>query len=126
MRVLCSEFDEQVAHFYPGCGIPAKLQGHMDFLETDTYTASNADIARQRKDKRRKVIELDASQPVVSIRRKVIHYKSSSEPTLMQVIVDKMYEDFPIVRRPISLLFRLGVLPWLYSLSERFNVKSET
>jgi hypothetical protein len=128
-----SEFDEQVAHFCPGCGIPAKLQGHMDFLETDTYTVSNADLARQTKDTRRKVTELDTSQPVVSMRRKVIHYTRSSEPSLIQTIVDKIYENFPIVRpiinvlwrlvdklysdfpivRPfMNLLWRLGVLPW--------------
>jgi hypothetical protein len=105
-----SEFDEQVAHFCPGCGIPAKLQGHMDFLETDTYTVSNADIARQTKDKRRKVIELDTSQAVVSIKRKVIQYWWSTDPNLMQRIVDKIYSNFPIFRRPINALVRLGVL----------------
>jgi hypothetical protein len=40
-----SEFDDQVANFCPGCGVPARLKGHMDFEETDPYTASNADIA---------------------------------------------------------------------------------
>ena len=105
----------------------------MDFLETDTYTVSNADIARQTKDKRRKIIELDISQPVVSMRRKVIHYTRSSEPSLIQTTVDKIYENFPVVRpfmnllwrlvdklysdfptvRPfMNLLWRLGVLPW--------------
>jgi hypothetical protein len=82
----------------------------MDFLETDTYTVSNADIARQTKDKRRKVIELDTSQPVVSIKRKVIHYQWSTDPSLMQSIVGKIYSDFPILRRPINALVRLGVL----------------
>jgi organic radical activating enzyme len=105
-----SEFDEQVAHFCPGCGIPAKLQGHMDFLETDTYTVSNADIAQQTKDKRRKFVELDTSQPVVSIKRKVIDYTRSTDPSLTQRIKGKIYSDFPIVRRPINALVRLGIL----------------
>ena len=42
-----SEFEEQVGHFCPGCGVPARLRGHMDWEETDTYTEANADLARQ-------------------------------------------------------------------------------
>src|SRR6516164_2916496 len=66
-----SEFDDQVARFCPGCGVPARLKGHMDFEETDTYTASNADIARQTKNKRRKVIELKSNDRRSTINHKV-------------------------------------------------------
>lgn len=54
-----SEFDDQVKHFCPGCGIPAKLKGHMDFENTDTYSKSNADLAEKSLKKGRKIVELD-------------------------------------------------------------------
>ena len=57
-----SSFDEQVARFCPGCGVPAKLKGHMDHEDTDTYTASNADIARKSLKKDRKIIEVTRDQ----------------------------------------------------------------
>ena len=41
-----SEFEDQVALFCPGCGVPAKLRGHLDYEETDTYTTTNEDLNR--------------------------------------------------------------------------------
>lgn len=38
-------FSDQVKHFCTGCGVPARLRGHMDNEEVDTYTKSNEDIA---------------------------------------------------------------------------------
>ena len=53
-----SEFEDQVAKFCPGCGVPAKLKGHLDFEETDTYSPSNADLAVKTLKKNRKIIEV--------------------------------------------------------------------
>ena len=49
-------FGDQVKHFCPGCGVPAKLKAPKDYEEVDTYTSSNADIAT--KNPKRKVILL--------------------------------------------------------------------
>jgi organic radical activating enzyme len=42
-------FSDQIKHFCPGCGVPAKMKGCADKEEKDTYTRSNADIAVKRK-----------------------------------------------------------------------------
>ena len=49
-------FKDQVAHFCPGCGVPAKQKPSQDNEEIDTYTISNDDIAM--KDPKRKVRHL--------------------------------------------------------------------
>jgi hypothetical protein len=56
-----SEFEDQVALFCPGCGVPAKLTGHMDYEEIDTYTVSNEDLALKSLKKKRKIIKLHES-----------------------------------------------------------------
>jgi organic radical activating enzyme len=54
------DFSNQVKHFCPGCGVPARLKGHKDCEETDTYTKTNSDLAEKSRDKkRRKIVELD-------------------------------------------------------------------
>ena len=58
-------FGDQVKHFCPGCGVPAKQKGNQDSDEIDTYTQSNADIAL--KDPERKVKLLE--KPEVETRR---------------------------------------------------------
>jgi len=52
-----SEFEDQVALFCPGCGVPAKLRGHLDYEETDTYTATNKDLAFKSLNNNRKIIK---------------------------------------------------------------------
>lgn len=42
-------FADQIKHFCPGCGVPAKVKGTQDREEKDTYTRSNADIALKKK-----------------------------------------------------------------------------
>lgn len=49
-------FQDQVRHFCPGCGVPAKQKGAQDSEEIDTYTITNADIAL--KDPKRKTRHL--------------------------------------------------------------------
>ncbi len=50
------DFGRQIKTFCPGCGAPARIKGHLDHEETDTYTESNADIALKKP--KRKVIFL--------------------------------------------------------------------
>lgn len=70
-----SEFEDQVRHFCPGCGVPAKLKGHMDSENTDTYTRSNADLASKSLKKGRKIIELDDTNAVID--HKVTQYSQN-------------------------------------------------
>ncbi|MBI1237830.1 MAG: hypothetical protein GC199_00655 [Alphaproteobacteria bacterium] len=71
------EFEPQVRRFCPGCGVPAKLKGHMDHEETDTYSATNADIALKSLKKKRKIVEMaPGTQPGV-IEHKVVHYSEN-------------------------------------------------
>ena len=73
-----SEFDDQVQRFCPGCGVPAKLKGHMDHEDTDTYTASNADIALKSLKKDRKIVEITRDQVIGEIsHKKVTNYSQS-------------------------------------------------
>jgi hypothetical protein len=69
-----SEFEDQIALFCPGCGVPAKLKGHMDYEETDTYTSSNADLAFKSLSKKRKIIEVTGIQGNATIDHKVTDY----------------------------------------------------
>ena len=48
-------FKDQIAHFCPGCGVPAKMKAQKDTDETDTYTRSNSDIALGSRARGRKV-----------------------------------------------------------------------
>ncbi len=69
-----SEFKDQVQHFCPGCGVPAKLKGHMDYEEIDTYTASNADLAQKSLKKKRKIVEIKSGAEMETLRRAVTDY----------------------------------------------------
>jgi hypothetical protein len=69
-----SEFEDQVALFCPGCGVPAKLAGHMDYEEIDTYTASNEDLALKSLKKKRKIIKFTESPDNSRIDHKVTQY----------------------------------------------------
>lgn len=72
-----AEFDDQVKHFCPGCGVPAKLKGHLDSENTDTYTASNADLAKKSLKKGRKIVEFSPAEGVKTIDHKVTYYSNS-------------------------------------------------
>ena len=66
-----SAFSDQVKHFCTGCGVPARLRGHMDNEETDTYTKSNADIAQKSLVRGRKIQLLDVEK---KLEHKVTEY----------------------------------------------------
>ena len=51
-------FKDQIAHFCPGCGIPAKMQAQKDSDETDTYTRGNSGLALASESRGRKVREM--------------------------------------------------------------------
>jgi hypothetical protein len=72
-----SEFEDQVALFCPGCGIPAKLTGHMDYEEIDTYTVSNEDLALKSLKKKRKIIKLDETPNHDTIDHQVTQYSEN-------------------------------------------------
>jgi hypothetical protein len=70
-----SEFEDQITRFCPGCGVPAKLKGHMDVEEIDTYTASNADLAlKSHKNKHRTIVEVTRGQKLATTEFKVTDY----------------------------------------------------
>ncbi len=59
-RAPFAAFHDQVDRFCPGCGVPAKVKGHLDHEEIDTYSRTNADIAQKSVvNKKRKVVEVD-------------------------------------------------------------------
>ncbi len=75
-RKHISEFRDQVVRFCPGCGVPARLQGHMDCEKIDTYTSSNSDIAIKSLQKKRRIIEVDKAT-VAFQDHKVTEYSES-------------------------------------------------
>ncbi|CAN2536138.1 hypothetical+protein [Methylocapsa aurea] len=72
-----TDFADQVQRFCPGCGVPARQVGHMDFEEIDTYTESNADIAEKAQKSGRKIVRLDPAE----YRPLVYHFTQYSETT---------------------------------------------
>lgn len=59
-RAPMEAFHAQVDRFCPGCGIPAKVKGHLDHEEIDTYSRTNADLAEKSAvKKKRKIQEVD-------------------------------------------------------------------
>ena len=83
-------------HFCPGCGVPAKLKDHMDHEDTDTYTASNADIALKSLKKVRKIIEVTREQVANSIPHRVTSYsqklqaEQAAEPTARRSVLARI------------------------------------
>ena len=69
-----TEYQSQVKHFCPGCGVPAKQAAAKDWEEVDTYSFSNTDIATKSvENKKRKVIYLHPSDKV-EVNRRVTQY----------------------------------------------------
>lgn len=61
-RASMETFAPQVDRFCPGCGVPAKVKGHFDYEEIDTYSRTNADLAEKSAvKKKRKILEVDRS-----------------------------------------------------------------
>ena len=69
-----SEFEDQDALFCPGCGVPAKLRGHLDYEETDTYTATNEDLAFKSLKNNRKIIKFNGDPKSNAINHRFTDY----------------------------------------------------
>jgi hypothetical protein len=92
-RNVC-EFKDQVALFCPGCGVPAKLKGQLDYEETDTYTSSNADLALKSLNRKRKIIELIGKQNNDTIDHKVTDYSPRLRAGYKQTATDRIKSLF--------------------------------
>ena len=69
-------FTNQIRSFCPSCGVPARLKGHYDFEEIDTYSDSNKHLADKSLKKGRKVIRLNPEKIEV-IDYKITEYTDS-------------------------------------------------
>jgi hypothetical protein len=120
-----AEFAPQVEHFCPGCGVPARLKGHMDFEEIDTYSISNADIAQKGLKKNRKILEIDLNGPTFQP-HKVTEYSEKLRelqppPPTTMIAMEEKAPDGP--GHPEMKIWRnvLGVV----SLSQIRNVRQK-
>jgi hypothetical protein len=72
------DFESQIVKFCPGCGVPARTKGHLDFENTDTYTDTNSDIALgSQARKKRKIVYLNPVDKL-PLGHKVTKYSSNS------------------------------------------------
>ena len=71
-----SQYSDQVKHFCPGCGVPARLKGHLDIEQLDTYTKTNADIAQQSLKKRRRILEIESIADVDKLKNSFVNYNT--------------------------------------------------
>lgn len=72
-----ADFSTQVKALCPSCGVPAKLKGHMDYEETDTYTISNIDLVNVSKKYKRHAILVDKEYAKQTINHDVTEYTKS-------------------------------------------------
>lgn len=79
-RAGIRDFSDQIEHFCPGCGVPARLEGRRDKDETDDYTLSNADIATKARG-RRSVQHMMAPQEAAKSEAPVTNYHASHRAT---------------------------------------------
>jgi hypothetical protein len=75
-----ADFSGQIRKFCPGCGIPARIRGTVDAAQTDTFTASNRDIADNSLKNGRKLIELKSLSGVMEEWHKVTDYSETLQP----------------------------------------------
>ena len=72
-RRSVTDFADQVKRFCPGCGVPARLKGHLDADETDDYSPTNADIATRTRG-RRTVAHVTSAEETTSLGHAVTDY----------------------------------------------------
>lgn len=68
------DFSEQIRHFCPTCGVPAKFAGVADHEEIDMYSESNRNIALKSLGKKRKIIEIKTMEQLNVSSHKVTDY----------------------------------------------------
>ena len=95
------EFSSQIRHFCPGCGVPARIKGHLDKEQTDTYSATNTDIALKSVEaKKRKVIEVRPDAPVERTDHKVTTYSTNLVSQRRIAVITPYYrESLEILRQ---------------------------
>ncbi|MFC6792359.1 glycosyltransferase [Methylobacterium komagatae] len=97
-----SDFHSQVDRFCPGCGVPAKVKGHLDHEEIDTYSQTNADLAdKSVKKKKRKTVEVDRNNFESVVDLPVTAYSSYLRQQGPQIFVVTPYhkESIEVLRR---------------------------
>jgi hypothetical protein len=72
-------YGTQVKHFCPGCGVPARLKGHNDHEQTDTYTVSNADLAEKANRRKNRNVILLSQDNQNELTHKVTHYSQQAQ-----------------------------------------------
>ncbi len=72
-RAPIQHFANQIKHFCPGCGVPARLEGRPDCDEIDSYSDSNKDLA-------------DKSVKIKN--RKIVHFRNSDIAELDHAMTD--------------------------------------
>ena len=72
------DFSPQVKHFCPGCGVPARFKGHRDSAEIDTYSISNADLAKKSALKKKRAIVLMESEELEAAGHKFTKYSENA------------------------------------------------
>jgi uncharacterized radical SAM superfamily Fe-S cluster-containing enzyme len=78
-REQINSYEGQIKKFCPNCGVPAKLQGHMDYEEIDDVTPSNLHLVNKISytKKGRKYILLKPENESLQLGRKVTQYTAS-------------------------------------------------
>jgi hypothetical protein len=77
-RRRISEFSDQIERFCPGCGAPARMIGHMDHEEIDTYSPSNADIAEKALKRKRKMVRIEGPADFRPLDHEVTSYSQAT------------------------------------------------
>ena len=93
------EFSDQIRHFCPGCGVPARIKGHLDKDQVDTFSAVNADLAvKSQQNKQRKVVEVKPDSPVARTDHKVTTYSTNLVSQRRIAVITPYYKE------PIEIL----------------------
>ncbi|WP_112070120.1 glycosyltransferase [Herbaspirillum rubrisubalbicans] len=72
------DFSEQIEYFCPKCGVPGRIAAFKDSDETDSYSATNADLAlKSEKKKKRKIIEIKPESEVKKVEHRVTQYSTN-------------------------------------------------
>ena len=77
-------FELQIAHFCPGCGVPARIKGFKDSDQIDGYTVSNTDLAEKSLKKKRKTVLLTPDK-ISFDKNKANNYSSMSRSPFKQL-----------------------------------------
>lgn len=109
------DFTSQVKKFCPGCGVPARLKGHLDVEEIDTYSRSNAKLAEQSLRKRRKIIEINSLQEADKLNNDFTNYNNyfrlkEHSPVLQDGLVGALYrKSDKFIVLPVDMPFTASV-----------------